>query len=202
MKSEATSYYTIGVTGGIGSGKTTVCKIIEGLGYPVFYSDLEAKKVMTENNQVIQGIQALFGKEAYVDGALNRVWVAEKAFNNPELLTSMNNIVHPAVRQAFLDFTVKNKSKKLIFNESAILFETGSYKNFDFNILITAPKEHRIARIIKRDNITAEQVENRMKNQWEDEKKSTLADFVIQNDASKNLETEIALIIDKLLSQL
>lgn len=173
----------IGITGGIGSGKSTVCKIIEKLGYPVFYSDLEAKSIMNYNSDVIEKVKLLFGESAYDEhGALNRAHLAQVAFKNPSVLASLNDIIHPAVRIAFENFSLKNSEKKLIFNEAAILFETGAYKRFDFNILVCAEMLRRIKRVCERDNISENQVLERMKNQWSDDQKIPLADFVIYNN--------------------
>jgi dephospho-CoA kinase len=195
MKSKRSSCLKIGITGGIGSGKTHVCRIIQQLGYPVFYSDQEAKSIMQNDIEVIEQIKQLFGSSAYSNGELNREHLAKCAFNNPSLLAQLNNAVHPVVRKNFSIFAEKNCDKQLIFNEAAILFETGAYKNFDLNILITAPKKLRIERIMSRDNSSEEQVLSRMKNQWEDEQKIPLADYVITNDEKSDLETDIKKIL-------
>jgi dephospho-CoA kinase len=198
MNSKATSCFKIGVTGGIGSGKSTVCKYIEQLGYPVFYSDQEAKKIISNDREVKEKIVALFGTAAYEGGQLNRSHLANNAFANPELLNKLNSIIHPAVREAFESFVIANCSQKLVFNEAAILFETGAHKNFDFNILVVAPKDLRISRIMERDNLDEHQVESRMKNQWEDEDKIPLADYVIYNSQNMDLSTEIKKIVSTL----
>jgi dephospho-CoA kinase len=195
MKSKRSSCLTIGITGGIGSGKTHVCRIIQQLGYPVFFSDQEAKSIMQNDFKVIEQIKQLFGSSAYSNGELNREHLANCAFNNPSLLAQLNNAVHPVVRKNFSIFAEKHCDKQLIFNEAAILFETGAYKNFDLNILITAPKKLRIERIMSRDNSSEEQVLSRMKNQWEDEQKIPLADYVISNDEQTDLETDIKKIL-------
>jgi dephospho-CoA kinase len=195
MKSKRSSSLKIGITGGIGSGKTHVCRIIQQLGYPVFYSDQEAKSIMQNDIEVIEQIKQLFGSSAYSNGELNREHLAKCAFNNPSLLAQLNNAVHPVVRKNFSIFAEKHCDKQLIFNEAAILFETGAYKNFDLNILITAPKKLRIERIMSRDNSSEEQVLSRMKNQWEDEQKIPLADYVITNDEKSDLETDIKKIL-------
>lgn len=195
------TFLKIGLTGGIGSGKTTVSKIIEALGFPVFYSDLEAKKLMTNNPNVVAAVKSLFGTEAYANGDLNRTYLAQVVFNNPSLLKALNDIIHPEVRNAFEDFCMKNKTKKLIFNEAAILFETGAYKTFDFNVLVTAREELRIERVAKRDQISENQVRERMNNQWSDDRKLSLADFVIVND-NQELITQVERVVSNLLSKL
>jgi len=188
----------IGVTGGIGSGKTTVCKVLETLGYPVFYSDLEAKRIMLENEKAKEGIQNIFGKEAYIDDELNRTYIAEKIFSSPVLKKEINDLIHPLVRKAFKDWSEQQNSP-FVFNEAAILFETGSYKQFDHTLLVTAPKPIRINRVLKRDNTTKEEVENRIKNQWDDDKKTPLADFVVHNDDEQLVTIQLLQIIDQLI---
>lgn len=190
----------IGVTGGIGSGKTTVCKIIEKLGFPVFYSDEEAKDLMLTNATIIDGVKKLFGEAAYQDGALNRPYLAQIVFNNPSLLSALNQVIHPEVRNAFDNFAQQNKYKKLVFNEAAILFETGAYKNFDFTILVSAPIELRVKRVCERDHVSEQDVLKRMQNQWPDENKIPLADFVVHND-QQALQPQIESVINVLLAK-
>ncbi len=198
MNSNQSGCIQIGVAGGIGSGKSTVCKVIEQLGYPVFYSDQEGKKLMVHDPKMIKQVKAIFGPEAYINNDLNRPFLAEKVFQNRKLLSQLNDIVHPAVREAFNRFTELNCEKKLIFNEAAILFETGAFRNFDVNILVIAPKNIRISRIMTRDNTSQDQVISRMNNQWEDDKKIPLADYVIHNSDSDDLEPQIKEIITHL----
>jgi dephospho-CoA kinase len=198
MNSKASSCFKIGVTGGIGSGKSLVCKHIEQLGYSVFYSDKEAKKIITYDSEVKEKIVALFGKAAYDGAELNKSHIANNAFENPELLNKLNAIIHPAVRKAFETFVISNCSQRLVFNEAAILFETGAYENFDFNILVVAPKDLRISRVMERDNLDEKQVISRMKNQWEDEDKIPMADYVIYNSRNMELGAEIKKIISAL----
>ncbi len=195
------AFLKVGITGGIGSGKTTVCKIIKSLGYPLFYSDLEAKKIINGHPSVIHQVQAIFGTTVYKNGILDRALVASQAFKNPSLLQSLNAIVHPEVRRAFDSFVDSNKSKRLIFNEAAILFETGAYKNFDATILVTAPLEMRVDRVMRRDLISKNEVLERMKNQWPDEEKAKLTDYLIQNDG-RPLEPQIESVMNLLLQKL
>ncbi|PWH81560.1 dephospho-CoA kinase [Brumimicrobium oceani] len=171
----------IGLTGGIGSGKSIVCELIKALGYPVFNSDHEAKLLMTENASVRANIKDVFGEEAYSNNQLNREFLASKIFYDESLKAALNQIVHPAVRSTFEEWA-SLQNKKLVFNEAAILFETGAYKSFDFTVLVTAPKDIRIARVTHRDNSTEEEVQQRMKNQWDDDVKKELATFIINND--------------------
>lgn len=193
----SSNFLKIGITGGIGSGKTTVSKIIEKLGYPVFYSDLEAKNLMTTSEKIMTMVVELFGAQAYVNGELNRAYLAHVAFNNPSLLQALNQVIHPEVRNLFERFCLKNQHKKLIFNEAAILFETGAYKTFHANVLVTADEALRIERVCKRDHISEEQVKGRMKNQWDDSQKIPLADFVIYNN-QEALEPQIERVLNEL----
>ncbi|HLW39495.1 MAG TPA: dephospho-CoA kinase [Brumimicrobium sp.] len=187
----------VGITGGIGAGKTTVCKEIEKMGYPVFYSDDEAKKLMTDNAEVVQKITELFGKEAYVNRQLNRKHLAQQIFTNENLKEALNQIVHPAVRKAFVQWS-ETQTAEIVFNEAAILFETGQYKTFDYTVLVTAPSSIRIERVVKRDNTTPEEVQKRINNQWPDEKKIQFASFVIVNDGKREILPQTEEIIHKI----
>lgn len=187
----------IGITGGIGSGKSIVGKILSTIGFPVFYSDLEAKQIMTRDKNVVSQIKRTFGEEAYVNDELNRNFLAEKIFNQPELKNKINAIVHPAVRKAFDDFA-QNQQKSLVFNEAAILFETGGYKSFDATILVVADEDLRLKRVMNRDNAPQKAIEERMKNQWSDEKKKPMADFIIENNEDSLLVPQVEKIIELL----
>ena len=189
----------VGITGGIGAGKTFVCRVLEKMGYPVFYSDKEAKELMNVHPGIIQEITTLIGEQAYADGELNRPFLAEKAFENKDLLSRINAIVHPRVREAFANFVEQNAGLKgIVFNEAAILFETGAYKTFDATVLITAPESVRLNRVVERDTIPEGQVRSRMNNQWKDEEKAKLADFVIHNDGTTMLLPQIENMLIKL----
>lgn len=170
----------IGLTGGIGSGKTTVAEMFSELGVPVYIADTEAKKLTNSSNVIRGELIHLLGEEAYLGEVLNRKFVADKIFNNKELLQAVNAIIHPRVAAHFKIWASKQKYPYVI-QEAAILFENGSYRNFDKIILVTAPKDLRIARVASRDNASCSEVEQRMNNQWSDDKKKKLADFVIEN---------------------
>jgi dephospho-CoA kinase len=170
----------IGLTGGIGSGKTTVAKLFMELGVPVYNSDWHAKKLMENSTEIRKTIIDLLGKESYEEGRLNKKYIADKVFSNKELLQKLNAIVHPAVRKDFMGWMEKKKSPYVI-QEAAILFENNSYRNFDKIILVKAPKEVRIDRIRERDHSAKDEILARMKNQWEDSKKIPLSDFIIEN---------------------
>lgn len=180
----------IGITGGIGSGKSIIGKILTTMGYPVYYSDQEAKWVMNNDAVLRKELTAVFGEEAYLNDELNRPYLAEKIFTSPELKDKINQIVHPRVRKRFSDF-VANSNSPFVFNEAAILFETGGYKDFDATILVIADKETRIQRVMQRDNITRQQIEARINNQWSDEQKLKLANFVIQNNETDLIVPQI-----------
>ena len=170
----------IGLTGGIGSGKSTVAGYFKELGIPVFDSDLEAKKLMNENRELRHQIIDLFGKNAYKGDFLNREYIAGKVFEDSELLERLNGLVHPAVRLKFQDWVSKQDAPYVI-QEAAILFEHGAYKLLDEMILVWAPKELRIKRVMKRDSKSRDQVLARMENQWGDTEKTALSDHIIEN---------------------
>lgn len=171
----------VGITGGIASGKSVVSRILEVSGYPVFYSDSAAKQVVNESAELKLSISELLGKEAYAGDKLDAAYVASIVFHNPALLESLNKIIHPVVRQKFQEWT-EDQDSDLVFNEAAILFETGGYLNFDATILVTAPLELRIERAAKRDRSEREEVIKRINRQWTDEQKIPLATYVINND--------------------
>jgi dephospho-CoA kinase len=175
--------FKVGITGNIGSGKTTVCKIFEVLGIPVFYADDEAKKVMIEDDVLIAGIKQAFGTEAYfADGNLNRKHIAGIVFNDKEELLKLNALVHPAVFRAFDKWVINQKNVPYVLKEAALLFESDSYKMCDRSVLVTAPLDIRIQRVTQRDGITADEVKSRNDRQFSEEKKLAMANDVIIND--------------------
>lgn len=170
----------IGLTGGIGSGKTTVAGFFAELGVPVYIADIEAKR-LTQNSKVIRKkLIALLGPETYNEAGLNRKFVAQIIFNDKELLQQVNSIIHPKVARHF-ERWVEKQTAPYCIKEAAILFENGGYKNCDATILVTAPLAQRVERVLKRDDTTTEAIEDRISNQWSDEKKLHLADFHIEN---------------------
>ncbi|SEQ91178.1 dephospho-CoA kinase [Pedobacter rhizosphaerae] len=183
----------VGITGGIGSGKTTVCKIFEVLGIPVFYADPEAKNIMIKDEVLIAGIKETFGEESYFsDGTLNNKHLAGIVFNNEAELKKLNALVHPAVFRGFDNWEKQIPSNtSYTLKEAALLFESGSYKMCDINILVTAPPEVKIARVIQRDGISEEQVKARMDKQLPDEEKMRLADYLIINDEKNSLIEQV-----------
>jgi len=187
----------VGLTGGIGSGKTYVASLFGELGVPVYISDVEAKKIMNTQPDVIKSIIEIFGKKAYVDGQLDRKFIASQVFTKKEKLNQLNSIVHPAVANHFKNWH-KQQNSVFVIKESAILFETKGNKYCDSIILVTAPEEIRILRVIKRDHVSEEEVKNRIKNQWSDEQKKLLSNYVISNidkSKTKNKVKEIYRII-------
>lgn len=188
---------TVGITGGIGSGKSWIARILEAMNYPVFHSDEVAKEIMQSDEVLRSEIIAYFGTNAFEDGRLNRSYLASKIFLNPEDREVINELVHPKVRMKFEQFAQDN-SHAHVFNEAAILFETGAYRNFDKTLLVTAPIDLRIQRVMLRDNCSEDEVVSRMKNQWEDERKIALADFCIVNDEKQPLLTQVEEVLDLL----
>lgn len=170
----------VGLTGGIGSGKTTVAGMFEALGIPVYIADVEAKRLSNTSKVIRRKMIALLGEQAYTDEGLNRHFVAEKVFNDPDTLAAVNAIIHPKVGQHFKRWVKKQKGPYCI-KEAAILFENGAYQNCDVNILVTAPVSVRIQRVLERDQTTLEAIQARMEHQWPDEDKIPLADYVIEN---------------------
>lgn len=175
----------VGLTGGIGSGKTTVANFLKELKVPIYIADDAGKYLMNTNSEVKAKIVSLFGEQAYNDGHLDRKYIADKVFNSPEKLQQLNEIVHPAVARDFIKWKNKQDSSYVLY-EAAILFESGGYKNCDLVILVTAPLEDRIKRLQARDKSTLEEIEARMKHQWSDEEKRKLSNFEIFN---KNLSS-------------
>lgn len=171
----------VGIAGGIGSGKTIICHVFKVLGIPVYNADLEAKLIMNKSDQVRLAVMEEFGDQAYSNGILNRAFLAAQVFNDAAKLAQLNRIVHPAVIQAAEDWAAAQTTPYSL-KEASILFESGSYKKVDYSILVTAPIETRIARVMERDQVAREQVLARMNNQMSDEEKAKLADFVIIND--------------------
>jgi dephospho-CoA kinase len=188
----------IGITGGIGSGKSTVCKVFNLLGVPVFEADITAGRLINSNSEIRNELVRLFGNDIYnADNKLNRKKLAELIFNSDILLEKVNNIVHPAVRNEFLNWTKQQKTAYVI-HEAAILFESGFYKMMDFTILVSASEEMRVERVMMRDSIPREQVIARMAKQWPDSEKRKLATLELVND-NKNLLIPQIIEIDKKL---
>lgn len=188
---------TLGITGGIGSGKSIVGKVLETMGYPVYNSDTRAKELINESPELRAELQLAFGESIYSPTGLDRKKMAGIVFNNTDKLSLLNSIVHPAVGNDF-DSWRNNQSTNIVFKEAAILFETGIYKSLDGVILVTAPIQTRINRVIKRDQTTQTEVESRMKNQWSDEEKLKLSDYVIDNSGEIMVIPQVAKLLKTL----
>lgn len=184
----------IGLTGGIGSGKTTIANYFEEKGVPVYIADNEAKKIM-QSKSIIEDIKSVFGESVFENEVLNRAKLAEIVFSNGDKLSQLNSIIHPAVKKDFEVWLQKNKSYDYVIYEAAILFESGRYKDCDIVITVTAPEEVRLERVIKRDKTNKEQVLNRMKMQWKDEDRILKSNFIINNDNLKNAKEEVVKIL-------
>ena len=185
----------IGLTGGIGSGKSTVANYIASKGIPVYIADEEAKKLM-DSKVIIKKIQAIFEESILTnEGNLDRKKIASIVFNSPENLVELNNIVHPEVKKHFTNWVKKQKNHPFVVKEVAILFETKGNLACDKVIMITAPEEIRIERAMKRDNVDRESILNRIKNQLPEAEKIKMSDFVVSNTVLQNTFTEI----DKIL---
>ncbi|MEH6763485.1 MAG: dephospho-CoA kinase [Aequorivita antarctica] len=187
----------IGLTGGIGSGKTTVAQLFSELGVPIYIADIEAKKLTDTSKVIRRKLISLLGEEAYKGPKLNRKFVADKIFNDKTLLEGVNAVIHPKVAAHFRKWVSKQKATYVI-KEAAILFENGGYKNCDLVILVTAPKAVRIARVRTRDNASSIEIEQRMKNQWSDEEKQKLADIIIENIDLKTTRKKVETIHNSL----
>jgi dephospho-CoA kinase len=189
----------VGLTGGIGSGKTSVLQLFINKGVPVYIADLEAKKLMQSDSELIKKIKKTFGKDSYNNNnQLNRAYLAKQVFGNSEKLEKLNTIVHPAVHKDLLSFKNKQTAPFFIY-ENAILFENGSHQFCDYIITVTAPAETRIERVMHRDKITLQQVKDRMQHQWDEQLKINKSDFVIVNVNWEETELIVEDLYNKLL---
>lgn len=191
----------VGITGGIGAGKSYVAKVFKKWGVPFYDADKEAKDLMVNNMEIKNALIHHFGPKVYTeDGHLDRHYLSEIVFQNPEKLELLNSIVHPVVIKHGEDWA-KRQTKAYSLKEAALLFESGSYKKLDYTILVVAPKELRIKRVQERDNISREAVLQRMDKQMSDSEKRKLADFIIHNDEKEPLLPQIEAIHQKLISK-
>lgn len=188
---------TVGITGGIGSGKSVVARILHEMGYPVYSSDQRAKDLMHEDASIVASLKELFGEEAYVNHELNRPYIAAQIFKDESKRIAMNNLVHPAVRKDFKEW-VERQDSPLVFQESALLFETGNYRSFDAVFLVSAPEEIRMKRVKERDHLSDEQVISRFKAQMPEEEKRKLTDYVVDNSGNEFLIPQILKLIKEI----
>ena len=181
----------IGLTGGIGSGKSSVGNLLEHKNIPLYYSDLRAHEIMNESEKIVHKLKGLYGDDIYVKGKLDREKLGRIVFADQQKLAALNELVHPEV---FADFDTwkKEQNSDFIIKEAAILFESGSYKDCDIVVTVSAPLETRIIRTMARDNKSRDEVMDRMSKQWTDEQREAKADYIIKNDSSfLDLEREV-----------
>jgi dephospho-CoA kinase len=190
----------IGITGGIGSGKSTVAHVFEVMGIPVYYADVEAKKMMNEDEELKQQIIQEFGNESYVNGVLNRQHLATIVFADKEKLAVLNALVHPATIRHGIKWMERQKAPYAL-KEAALIFESGTQEHLDYVIGVSAPLPLRIQRAMQRDKVTREEVLRRMQNQIDEEIKMRLCDFVIKNDEQELVIVQV-MALDKRLREL
>jgi len=189
----------VGLTGGIGSGKTTVAKIFELLGIPVYYADDAAKRIMNEDKELKTAIQKQFGKDAYDNEGLNRTFLSAKVFPDPAQLEILNSLVHPATIRDAAKWMSQQKTSYTI-KEAALIFESGSAEHLDYVIGVYAPTQLRIKRAMERNHLSHEEVTQRINKQLDENIKMKLCDFVIYNDEQHLLITQVIELHKKLLS--
>lgn len=188
----------VGITGGIGSGKTTVCQLFAALGIPIYDADAAAKRLMTEDEALRKQLIGLFGEAVYVGSELNRPWIAEQVFKNKNLLNQLNALVHPSVARDTMAWT-DQQNAPYVLKEAALLIESGSYKVLDKLIVVSAPEELRITRVMARNQITRDEVLSRIQNQLPEAEKLQMADYIIINDGEHALLPQVLNIHQKLL---
>ncbi len=189
-----------GLTGGIGSGKSTVACVLEQLGVPVYHADAEAKNIL-ESEAVKPELIGKFGNEIITpEGKVDRKALSDRVFGNPEELAFLNGLIHPRVRSDFESWCRLNAGHPYIVQEAAILFESGFDVLFDKTILVTAPEETCIQRVMKRDSVPEALVRERMKNQWDTQRKIALADYILVNDEKEMLLPQLLALHTKLIS--
>ena len=191
----------IGLTGGIGSGKSTVAFMFEKLGVPIYISDVEAKVLMENSKEIQNSLIQLLGRKTYLDGRLNRAFIASKVFNDSNLLSKLNAIVHPAVKSHFESWFSKQKSVYVI-KEIAILFEMNSQNNFDYIISVVAPIKDRVHRVVQRDGKSESDVYSIIHNQLPDADKIKLSDYIIHNNLIATTESEVLILHKTILNKI
>jgi dephospho-CoA kinase len=189
----------IGLTGGIGSGKTTIANHLKSLGIPIYNSDDQAKKILYLP-ETVESLKSVFGDVIFTNEMFDKEKLSKIVFNNPEQLKLLNQIIHPAVKVDFENWLKANKNSPLVIKEAAILFESGSYKNCDVIISVSAPQEIRIQRVIARDHLTYDEVMFRINNQWTDEMRNEKSDYVIDNQDIDKALVQAEFVINNLLN--
>jgi dephospho-CoA kinase len=190
----------LGLTGGIGSGKTLVCQIIEKLSVPVYYADRAARELMNSDAELKESIRNMFGDQAYSKEGLDRQYVASSVFGDHEKLSRLNSLVHPAVRKDFIRWTEQHRESPYVVEEAAILFESGASVEMDQTVLVYAPEELRISRVMKRDGRSREDVLKRMEHQLSEEEKMKKADHILTNDGVQMLLPQVIELHNKILN--
>lgn len=181
----------IGVTGGIGSGKTHICKLLETAGYPVFYADDESKKIVNNDRAVKAAIVELLGEEAYLENSINTSFVGKRIFTDEKLRKQVNEIIHPVVLQAFFDWSIQFSNMKAVFIEAAILIESGFHKKVDKILFVKATQDLRIKRAMERDNASKETIVQRLGAQIPEALKYKMADYVIDTEDNSKVNKQI-----------
>jgi len=190
----------VGLTGGIGSGKTLVGEIFKRLGIPVFNADYQAKLILNKDKEVKEQIKSEFGTDIYTNQGIDRKKLAALIFNDPSLLTKVNAIIHPRVRQYFIDW-MNEQDARYVIEEAAILFESNAYKELDYTINVHADELVRVNRVVERDNTNVEAVKSRMKNQLGDDERISLADYTIYNNGNEMILPQVLEIHQKILEK-
>jgi dephospho-CoA kinase len=190
----------VGLTGGIGSGKSVVAKIFTNIGVPVYESDAEAKRLMNENEDLRNHIIQLFGSKSYKDNKLNTKYIASIVFKDKSVLAELNSFVHPAVKKDFAKWLEEHSNHSYVIQESAIIFELGLRRSFDYVIAVDAPEDLRIKRVMQRDNVDEDKVRDRMQMQLSSNEKSLLADYIIINDDKQLLIPQVLILHNKFVS--
>ncbi len=191
----------IGLTGGIGSGKSTVAHIFEVLGIPVYYADAASKRLMNEDEELKEKIKNSFGEDAYINGELNRKYLSDRVFNDSQKINLLNSLVHPATIKDALEWMRMQKTPYVI-KEAALIFESGSNRDLDYVIGVKSPIDLRVKRSMARDNISEDQVHARMNKQMDEEAKIRLCDYVIENDEQQMLIPQVLALHGKFLKEI
>jgi dephospho-CoA kinase len=188
----------VGISGGIGSGKSYVSNLLEEKGFPVYNADARAKELMNSNPVIREALTEAFGEEVFIDNQLNRPFLANIIFNAPERREWVNSVVHPVVYADFAEWA-NEQTSNIVFQENAVMFDTGSYRKFDKTILVFADLETRIRRTMLRDNSDRKDVQARINSQGNPEEHKKLADFVIDNSEGKDVEQQLEAILQSLI---
>jgi dephospho-CoA kinase len=189
----------IGLTGGIGSGKSTVAEIFKHLGVPVFIADLESKYILETDRDLQAKLAEILGRELLKNGQVDKLYMAQKIFTDQSLLQAVNALLHPLVGKAFDRWALLNEQSAYVIREAAILFESNSYQDCEKIIVVTAPRALRIKRVMARSNLSSEAVEARMAKQWPQEKKDSLADFLVDNSGKQSLIKQVLTIHENII---